>query len=290
MRHDYGSSPSSSLRRLSEENRNAATGSGYSGYSSSEDSIFRPFRSTSMLDSSNRPRSHSVPSSPLNFPSRSFRDQEQDQESASSDEWQRHDLHHSMPNMHFSFSARNRTQSIDEMEEMHHSLPNMNFEAEFDFEPEETTVAAPAVDATSMMTMEPVPLNIAFTGARTEQVPSSSPRTRRPGYHHHDQIPMERVVSRSFSDRSGAVLPPQQQQQHIGSAAEQQQTPSDSISRDLILCLEKLTESHIADPDDPYAPIPLSPQGLKRRPSLAVDKRRDLPKIDDLAPSATFDV
>jgi hypothetical protein len=215
---------------------------------------------------------------------------------SSAEEWQRRDLHHSMPNIHFSFSNRCRAQSIDEMEEMHHSLPNINFEAaeaEFDFEPEETTMVAPAAaidtTTTSMMTMEPIPLNIAFTGARTEHVPSSTHAAHHAaGYHHHDQIPMERVESSSISNISRA---PVLQPLHPGSSSAEQQhaPPSDSISRDLILCLEKLTESTIADPDDPYAPIPLSPQGPKRRPSLAVNKR-DFPKIDDLAPSSTFDV
>lgn len=256
MRHDCGSTSPSSFGlererpRLSEENKNAASAA--SGYSSEDSMILRPYRSTSVMDSNNRPRSHSVPSSPLNFPS--IHEQGAD--------WQRRDLHHSMPNIHCSFSSRE--QSIDETEEMHHSLPNMNFESELDFEPETEY----GTSTTTMLTMEPIPLNIAFTGARTEQVPSSHAH-RHAGYQNH---PMERVAS-----SSGAAISPHSHE------------PSDSISRDLLLCLEKLTEYTITDPDDdPYAPIPLSPQGPKRRPSLAVDKI-DFPKMDDPSPSSTFD-
>jgi hypothetical protein len=267
MRHDYGPTSSSSFGlpidrelRHSEENTNTAPAAA-SGYSS-EDSMYGPYRSasvsSSMMDSNNRPRSHSVPSSPLNFPA--IHEQEPD--------WQRRDLHHSMPNIHFSFSSRE--QSIDEMEEMHHSLPNMHFESELDFEPETEYGAISNIMPTGV---DPIPLNIAFTGARAEPVPSAAQAhaAHHAGYQEH---PMERLTS-----SRAAGVPSHHHHHH---------DPSDSISRDLILCLEKLTESTIADPDDPYAPIPLSPQGPKRRPSLAVD-RNDFPRIDDPAPSSTFD-
>jgi hypothetical protein len=259
MRHDYGPTHTSSSfgidqrdLRLSEENTNAAPTSGYS----SEDSMtFRPYRSTSIMDSNSRPRAHSVPTSPLNF-----HEPEPD--------WQRRELHHSMPNINCSFSTRaSRQQSIDETEEMHHSLPNMNFESELDFEPE-AEYAVSTTTATTTTAMEPVPLNITFTGTRAEQVPSSHAHPHAEYQNH----PVDRLTS-----SRGFALPPHHSHTH-----------SDSISRDLILCLEKLTESTIADPgDDPYAPIPLSPQGPKRRPSLAVN-RNDFPKMDDLSPSSTF--
>lgn len=79
------------------------------------------------------PQSHSLPCSPANVPS-VYEDADME------------DLHHSVPNLHFSMGGASRKEPpIREMEAMHHSLPNFYFdhEASDDMEPIPLDLALP---------------------------------------------------------------------------------------------------------------------------------------------------
>lgn len=102
-------------------------------------------RHRSMTSPSHKQQSYSLPTSPSNVPT-VYEDAAME------------DLHHSVPNIHFSFDNR-KAPRISEMEAMHHSLPNMYFDAEpagDDMEPIPFDLALPTLGGSSSSAARPM--------------------------------------------------------------------------------------------------------------------------------------